>query len=125
MRWTIAKNSTLPTSHRNPANASVTRIATIELRVQTAATVETAYRMAKLNVMSGTTANTPGAQTPARMPVISQTPPTVNADRMSTKKSPPRYLNSKSVVRLIGFDNSITTDPGRSMFGMKNAVTMT
>src|SRR5262249_8624222 len=124
-RKTAAIDSTFPTSHRSPPNATVTRMATIEFRVRTAASVDTAYRMAKLRGMSGTTANTPGAHTPDRITVISQTPPTTNVDRMRTKNSPPKYLNNSRVVRLIGFDKSITTDPGRSMFGMKKAVTMT
>ncbi len=69
--------------------------------------------------------NTPGAQTPARIPVMSHTPPTTKVDKIKTKNSPPRYLKRRSMVRLIGFDKSMTTEPGRNMFGMKNEVTIT
>src|SRR5581483_3260656 len=82
----------VPISHITNMNPKVTRMAAIALRVYTATTVETAYRMANVNVRAKISSRNDGSHAPDRAAITSQTPPIVNADSRKMNVSPPMYL---------------------------------
>src|SRR5215207_1959719 len=80
--------------------------------------------MANENVRTGMTNRNFGFQMPDRMPRITHAPITLTDASTSMNDSPPRYLYTSRVVRPIGLEIIRSTVPLRSMFGMKNEVTM-
>src|SRR6476469_7510867 len=79
-------------THNSPLKARVTSRLATALRVRTAISVETAYRMPNANVRSGMRRRNFGFHSPLRSPRTSHTLPTDATANMNMNDIPPMYL---------------------------------
>src|SRR5262249_38507222 len=110
---------------KSALNANVTNRLAIGLRVHTATRVDNAYRMANPNVRTGMSSRNFGFHNPDRRPNTNHVLPIAAVAKMNMNDSQPMDLKKRSIGRVIGFASIRSTDPLRSMFGMKKEVTMT